>query len=463
MNELSLTDFSSNTGASDAPPVPTPRELSVRVSPFDQTQTTNNSIWAAPVQRTTGSAAPMEQASGHGGVEESPDPVPGPRNGPVPKPQRENEPAPAKQRFGRRFAGVAALVAVAVGGGVVGSTLATSGQVASGQASSFDQSGATTRPVDLVTAAVARATAAETTSHGEVASLIARTLPSVVDISVELSQGSGTGSGFVISSDGRIVTNAHVVADATRIEVTFSDKTKASASVLGVDRTDDLAVIQVARNGLPALALGSSAALRMGDPVVAIGSALALTGGPTATEGIVSALDRTIDTADGEHLAHLVQTDAAINPGNSGGPLLTLDGKVVGINSAGSTGAQNIGFAIAIDTAKPIVSDLAKGRAVTKGFLGVSTTPIDANVAAQYGLDTNRGLLVVEVTAGSAASQAGLRSGDVIVSADGKATDDGGVLADAIHLVGAGGRLALKVRRDGTESILTPVLSSHLA
>ncbi len=160
---------------------------------------------------------------------------------------------------------------------------------------------------------------------------------------------------------------------------------------------------------------------------------------------------------------HLLQTDAAINPGNSGGPLLTLDGKVVGINSAGSTGAQNIGFAIAIDTAKPIISDLAKGRTISKGFLGVSTTPIDANVASQYGLDVDHGLLVVEVTADSAADQAGLRSGDVIVSANGKATDDGDVLADVIHTVGAGNRLTLQVRRDGTERTLTPVLSSHLA
>ncbi len=115
--------------------------------------------------------------------------------------------------------------------------------------------------------------------------------------------------------------------------------------------------------------LGKSSNLRIGEPVVAIGNALDLTGGPTATEGIVSALDRTIDTNDGEHLTHMLQTDAAINPGNSGGPLLTLDGEVVGINSAGSQDAQNIGFAIAIDTAQPIITQLQQGKTITKAYL----------------------------------------------------------------------------------------------
>ena len=207
--------------------------------------------------------------------------------------------------------------------------------------------------------------------------LISSALPGVVSISVEMNGGQGAGTGFVISSDGQIATNAHVVADATKIEVEFSDGSTAPATVLGVDRTDDLAVVKVDKTGLTALPLGKSSDLRIGEPVVAIGNALDLTGGPTATEGIVSALDRTIDTNDGEHLTHLVQTDAAINPGNSGGPLLTLDGKVVGINSAGTKDAQNIGFAIAIDTARPIVEQLQQGKTVTKAYLGVSTTPLD--------------------------------------------------------------------------------------
>ena len=222
-----------------------------------------------------------------------------------------------------------------------------------------------------------------TPAKQDVSGLISAALPGVVSISVVLNGGQGAGTGFVISSDGEIATNAHVVADATKIDVKFADGSTAAATVLGVDRTDDLAVVKVDKVGLTALTLGTSADLRIGEPVVAIGNALDLTGGPTATEGIVSALDRTIDTNEGEHLTHLLQTDAAINPGNSGGPLLTLDGKVVGINSAGSQDAQNIGFAIAIDTAQPIIEQLQQGKTVTKAYLGVSTTPLDATVAAR--------------------------------------------------------------------------------
>ena len=222
-----------------------------------------------------------------------------------------------------------------------------------------------------------------TPAKQDVSSLINATLPGVVSISVVLNGGQGAGTGFIISSDGQIATNAHVVADASKIDVKFADGTTAPATVQGVDRTDDLAVVKVSKAGLTALPLGKSSDLKIGEPVVAIGNALDLTGGPTATEGIVSALNRTIDTSDGEHLTHLLQTDAAINPGNSGGPLLTLDGKVVGINSAGSRHAQNIGFAIAIDTARPIVQQLQQGKTVTKAYLGVTTTVVDANVAAR--------------------------------------------------------------------------------
>jgi S1-C subfamily serine protease len=186
-----------------------------------------------------------------------------------------------------------------------------------------------------------------------------------------------------------------------------------------------------------------------------------LTGGPTATEGIVSALDRTIDTNDGEHLTHLLQTDAAINPGNSGGPLLTLDGEVVGINSAGSQDAQNIGFAIAIDTAQPIISQLQQGKTVTKAYLGVSTTPLDASVAQQNGVDIDHGLLIVDVAPDSAASAAGLKPGDVIVSIDGKTTDENTALGDEIKAVGAGNVVHLEIHRDGKTIDVDATLSTH--
>ncbi len=305
MNELPLTDFSSDDGANDATsesvqlaiPAPIPSPIA---STFSQPLTTDHSVWAGPNRMlsdpsSTGPAAlaldhsatsqpedsrfaslPFPASSfasapadgGPGSVPTSKPSAPGPKHGPAPRPEPVTEPAAARQRFGRRLAGVAALVAVAVGGGVVGSALTPTGHAALSLPA--EQSTVTAQPIDLVNTSVTGATSGST-SHGEVANLITKTLPSVVDISVEMNGGSGTGSGFVISSDGRIVTNAHVVADATKIEVTFADKSKASATVLGVDRTDDLAVIQVSRTGLPALTLGSSAALRMGDPVVAIG------------------------------------------------------------------------------------------------------------------------------------------------------------------------------------------------
>ena len=178
----------------------------------------------------------------------------------------------------------------------------------------------------------------------------------------------------------------------------------------------------------------------------------------------MSALDRTIDTNDGEHLTHLLQTDAAINPGNSGGPLLTLDGEVVGINSAGSQDAQNIGFAIAIDTAQPIISQLQQGKTVTKAYLGVSTTPLDANVAARSGIDIDHGLLIVDVAGDSAASAAGsaARRCDRV---DQRHRDrrQRRHSATTSAAVGAGNVVHLKVYRDGKTIDVDATLSTHSA
>ena len=360
-----------------------------------------------------------------------------------------NVAAPRRPR--RRQLALAALAVVAIAGGTLGGALAgrSTKRVAT----------ATPTIGGFNTASVVPATPAKE----DVSALISSALPGVVSISVALNGGQGAGTGFVISSDGQIATNAHVVADASKIDVKFADGTSAPATVLGVDRTDDLAVIKVDKAGLTALTLGKSSDLRIGEPVVAIGNALDLTGGPTATEGIVSAVDRTIDTTEGEHLTHLLQTDAAINPGNSGGPLLTLDGKVVGINSAGSQDAQNIGFAIAIDTARPIVEQLQQGKTVTKAYLGVTTTPVDATVAAHDGLDIDHGLLVIDVSGGSAAAAAGLRPGDVIVSINGVKTDDSAVLGDTIRKVGAGQVVHLQVHRDSKTIAVDATLSTHMA
>jgi S1-C subfamily serine protease len=359
----------------------------------------------------------------------------------------------APHRSGRRRLALAAVAVLTIAGGTVGGALA--GNQAEPAAQQTTTSAFDTTSVDTSTQTV------NVDAKSDVSALISKALPGVVSLNVQLNGGQAAGTGFIISTDGQIATNAHVIADATSIEVAFSDGTSAPATVLGVDRTDDLAVIKVDKTGLTALPLGKSSELKIGEPVVAIGNALALTGGPTATEGIVSALDRTIDTNDGEHLTHLVQTDAAINPGNSGGPLLTLDGEVVGINSAGSQDAQNIGFAIAIDTAQPIISQLQQGKTVTKAYLGVSTTPLDANVAAQNGVDIDHGLLIVDVANDSAASAAGLMPGDVIVSIDGKTTDENTTLGDEIKAVGAGNVVHLKIYRDGKTIDVDATLSTR--
>jgi S1-C subfamily serine protease len=369
-------------------------------------------------------------------------------------PPAESAPQTPAPRHGRRRLALSAFAALAVVGGTVGGAVA-------GRATAPDSTGSASSAAP--TTADVMTTDTSGGSRVDVTDLIEEVMPSVVSITVNARGGQGAGTGFVISSDGDIATNAHVVADADQISVTFSDGSEKPAQIVGVDRTDDLAVIRVEATGLQALPLGDSSALQMGEPVVAIGNALALTGGPTATEGIVSALDRTIDTNNGEHLTNMIQTDAAINPGNSGGPLLTLDGKVVGINSAGSTDAQNIGFAIAIDTAKPIFEQLQQGKTVSRPFLGVSTSEINEALAQQAGLPVDHGLLVQEVTSGSAAEVAGLLPGDVILEAGGQATDSGDTLGEIIRATGVGNELELKVQRGDEVLELTATLTSRIS
>jgi serine protease Do len=175
----------------------------------------------------------------------------------------------------------------------------------------------------------------------------------------------GTGTGVVVGSDGVVLTNDHVVAGARSIQVQLADGRTLPARVLGTAVKDDLAVIKVDAGGLPTVQLGRPGGLRVGDPVVAIGNALALPGGPTVTEGIVSALGRSIREPDGVALRQVIQTDAAINPGNSGGPLVDARGHVVGINTAASTDGQNIGFAISGSSAKSVLHRLEAAQSAS--------------------------------------------------------------------------------------------------
>jgi serine protease Do len=211
-----------------------------------------------------------------------------------------------------------------------------------------------------------QATSSAPASRGEISGILAKDVPAVVAITTDggpvLGRGGGGGAatGFVIDPDGIVVTNDHVVADARSINVTTSEGKKLSARVLGQDASHDLAVLKVDGTNLPAVELGNSDQVQVGDDVVAIGNALDLDGGLSATRGIVSGLHREIPTQTGGQLTGLIQTDAAINPGNSGGPLVDAQGRVIGINTAiaNPNTAQNVGFVIPITQAKPIIDRL---------------------------------------------------------------------------------------------------------
>ena len=216
-----------------------------------------------------------------------------------------------------------------------------------------------------------QATGSAPASHGDITAILAKDVPAVVAITTDggpaLGRGGGGGgaaTGFVTDAGGVIVTNDHVVADARSINVTTSDGKKLSARVLGQDASHDLAVLRVDATNLPAVELGNSDQVQVGDDVVAIGNALDLDGGLSATRGIVSGLHRQIPTETGAQLQGLIQTDAAINPGNSGGPLVDAQGRVIGINTAiaNPNTAQNVGFVIPISQAKPIIDRLRGGQ-----------------------------------------------------------------------------------------------------
>ena len=259
----------------------------------------------------------------------------------------------------------------------------------------------------------------------DIQGLLAKVQPAVVAIGVQGTQGRGAGTGVILTANGEILTNNHVIEGATIIEVTLDgESTPRQADLIGAEPSADLALIKIrGASGLKAAELGSSAGARVGDDVVAIGNALALPGGPTVTEGIISAKDRTLSEVG---LDGLIQTDAAINQGNSGGPLVNAAGEVIGINTAvirgGGSSAEGIGLAIAIDTAKPIIEALRKGGIPEdeRAFLGVSSQDLTPEVRENIETPANAGAVVAEVVPGSAADAAGLRRLDVIVKVDGR-------------------------------------------
>ena len=270
------------------------------------------------------------------------------------------------------------------------------------------------------------------------------------------------GSGVVISNDGLILTNNHVIAGASGIEIQFDDGRRSAGELVGSSAEDDIALIKANRTGTVPASLGSSDALRVGDDVVAIGNALNLGGTPSVTRGIVSAKERAISTAE-ESLDHLIQTDAAINPGNSGGPLINARGQVVGINTAIIRDAQNVGFSIAIDSVKALIGDLKKGKGKGAGgaasqaptaVLGVQSVDVDSPdldqaVKDRFGVTANRGAFIIQVTPRTAAEDAGLTQGDVIVQIDGQDVNGSQDVSDVVDSHQPGQRITITVERDG--------------
>jgi len=294
-----------------------------------------------------------------------------------------------------------------------------------------------------------------------VAEVLKKIQPSVVTIiaitEAGMNPGRATGTGVVITSDGDILTNDHVVDGADNVSVLFAGDTEPTpATVLAVDVGNDLALIHVDKTGLTPAVFADPDSIDIGDEVVAVGFALDLDGGPTVTRGIVSALNRTIVSGDGA-LDGLIQTDTAISSGNSGGPLVNTRGQVIGINTAvfqssGEVAANNVGFSISVAEALPVIEELraqANGQARTEGYLGVSV--LDRN-------DGGLGAMIAEVSPGSPADLAGMKVDDVVIQADGSPVDGQPALVAAIRDKSPGDTIKIDVLRDGERITLTAKL-----
>jgi len=385
-------------------------------------------------------------------------------------------PAAASDRPLRRrgafvaVAAVAALVGGLVGGAVAVATRGTKTVV---------------RPVPALSGSAATgpqgSVAGSPTGAGSpmnVHAVLAKVEPGVVSVHTyagtgPTAQAIGAGTGMIITPDGEVLTNAHVTLAnegtciaAPSVRVTLANGTdEKPVTVVAVDCEDDLALLQITGvSNLPTVELGSSAAANVGDPVVAIGNALDLPGGPTVTQGIVSAFGRTFSDRF-ESLNNLIQTDAAINPGNSGGPLVNAAGQVVGMNTAviaqdpSGQSAQGLFLAIAIDTAKPIIDQMRTGHA-SRAFLGVTDVDVSPAVAQRLGLPVTHGAMVQEVVAGSPAAEAGLQRLDVITGFNGSPVASSGDLIAAIRKSKPGDKAVIELDRGGRTITVTVTLGS---
>lgn len=295
-----------------------------------------------------------------------------------------------------------------------------------------------------------------------IAGIAARVLPSVVSIMINTQMGGASGSGFVIRSDGYILTNNHVVAGAANqqgdITVTLNDGKTFSAKILGRDAAYDLAVLKISATGLSALQFGDSDAIQVGDNVIAIGSPLGLSG--TVTSGIISAKNRAVTSGTGtseSSFINALQTDAAINPGNSGGPLLNLSGEVVGVNTAVSQRGQLIGFSLPMNSVARIIENAVKNGRIIHPWLGVRYHPADDATKKKYNITEENAAIVTAdpvkkqpgVVVDSPAAKAGMKEGDIITAVNAQALSERHTLALEIAKYSVGDTIQLSVYREG--------------
>lgn len=273
-------------------------------------------------------------------------------------------------------------------------------------------------------------------------------------------EAQGSGSGVIISPDGYIVTNNHVIENASKIEVTLNDNRVYPATLVGTDPATDIALLRIEADALPSVPMGDSDALRLGEWVIAIGSPFDLRS--TITAGIVSAKGRTMPNYDGKfRVESFIQTDAAVNPGNSGGALVNTSGELVGINTSivSNTGSYTgYSFAVPAKIVSRIVSDLITDGKVHRPSLGVSMVPIDENIRQQLKLSATTGVLIYETVAGSAAREAGLQRGDVILTFDGTPVSDPSALRVLVNDRRPGETVAIEYERDGQKSTAEVIL-----
>ena len=384
------------------------------------------------------------------------------------EPPREADP---KRPSGARRA-AALVIPALVGAAVTLGVLAATGELGDGDVTVIRETAPiTTSAASPSDAAVVAEDAVQRGGGGtlSVAEIVRRESPAVVLIEAGSDSGGGLGSGFLIDRDGHILTNAHVVDDSDDITVTFSDGTEEKASVLGLDKSTDLAVLKIGSvpKGVRPVPLGSSSGLVVGQEVVAIGNPYGLE--RTATTGIISALERTIESPNGFTIQNTIQTDAAINQGNSGGPLFDRAGRVIGMNSQIASrdgGNVGLGFAVPIDTITPIARSVIDGGEPEHAWIGITGRDLTPAMAKALDLEGRRGVVIAGLEEDGPAAKGGLkaadgaearvpRGGDLIIAINGRPVQDMADVSRAIASRRVGESITVTVLRDGQEKTVT--------